>query len=786
VSVTIRRFRILDRYIVREILPPTGLGLLVFTFVILLQRLTALAALLISRSADLATTCSLLLHALPSIFALTVPMAFLLGVLVAFGRLASESEIVAMRASGVSPLQMLRPVLLLGAVGAAVTLYATGFAQPRAVTATREAIYSLVVGRARAGIKPRVFTDDLIQGMAFYVGALDADTGQWRDVFISDRTTPTHPRIILARHGQLAIDEETKTAVLNLRDGATYSHQSLDPAGGLQESFGTATIPLPFDQVFPKIAVVRDEREKDLAELWVSLSSLTGPENAEARRRYEMQLHRRLAIPVACLVFGPLGLALSLGHRKEARSAAFGLSIAVICAYYILMRGGEQAVANGVLRPAVGMWIANVLLGSMAAALLVLKQREAAFDPLSASHYVAWLPPMPRLASRRPRPRPGAALEQAHPSGLGPGLLDRYVAGQFVGFALLVLAAFWAVFSLFDFMDLVDDMRQHHIASRVVIHYYSFLAPRILHLVAPLAALVATLATFGVMVRRNEIVAMLAGGISLFRAAAPVITAAAVLSLVLFGMGELVLPHTNRTAMRDLDQIKGRPPQSASAQYRRWIMGRDGRIYYYEYFSQGPLTKVRAAAPEAFLHGLSVFDVDPRSWRLRDHLEAAVARWNGADYEMERGWRRTFSPEPRFRSFGESRTRELEPPSYFQREARDAESLSFLELREHIAFMAERGADIAPLQVQLHRKIAYPMAALVMTLLGIRFAFTVGRRGTLYGVGLSIVIAIAYWICMTLFEAMGSHGLLPPFLAAWAPNVLFGAAGLYLMLTLET
>ena len=96
------------------------------------------------------------------------------------------------------------------------------------------------------------------------------------------------------------------------------------------------------------------------------------------------------------------------------------------------------------------------------------------------------------------------------------------------------------------------------------------------------------------------------------------------------------------------------------------------------------------------------------------------------------------------------------------------------------------GVDVVRLRVQLHRKLSFPLVSVVMILLGIPFAFVVGRRGALYGIGLSIVIAIVYWTVLSVFEALGSNALLPPPLAAWAPNLLFGAAGLYLMLTLDT
>ena len=129
---------------------------------------------------------------------------------------------------------------------------------------------------------------------------------------------------------------------------------------------------------------------------------------------------------------------------------------------------------------------------------------------------------------------------------------------------------------------------------------------------------------------------------------------------------------------------------------------------------------------------------------------------------------------------------ELEAPRYFKREHKPYETMNFEELRRHIASVEAMGFDVIPLRVQLNRKLSFPMVGLVMTLLGIPFSFVVARRGALYGIGVSIIIAIVYWACLGTFETLGNNALLLPALAAWAPNLLFGAAGLYLLLTLET
>jgi LPS export ABC transporter permease LptG len=370
-----------------------------------------------------------------------------------------------------------------------------------------------------------------------------------------------------------------------------------------------------------------------------------------------------------------------------------------------------------------------------------------------------------------------------------PTLLDRYVARSYLGLFTLVVAAFASIYALAEFMDLFDDVQQHRVKGKVVVHFYAYHLPWIVHFLAPLAVLVAVLATFGILSRRNEVTAMKAGGISLYRATLPLVLIAMLFSATLYATQEFLLPFTNRIAAMDYNVIKGRPPQSSSQLERRWILGSDNRFYNYDYLSDKKTAVGLAEGrvrQEFSLYGLRVYDVDPQSWEMRDVLFAAQAVWNGQGYNLERGWRRGLVPRPAFKTFTVVRTRDLEPPSYFTREERPSDTMSFPELRAHIAALELLGFDTLKLQVQLHRKLAFPMAAVVMVLLGIPFSFVVGRRGALYGVATSLVIAIVYWAVMETFQALGENAILPPFLAAWAPNLIFGATGLYLLLNLET
>jgi LPS export ABC transporter permease LptF/LPS export ABC transporter permease LptG len=809
------RPRLLDGYIVREMLPPTGIGLLVFTFVLLIDQIPRLLAVLVARSADLSTILKVFLNLLPSILAVTIPMAFLLGVLLAFGRMASDSEIVALRAVGVSPSRLLAPVMMLATTMTALSFYINSVALPAANQMHRQLVFDLLVSKARTDIRPRAFSDTLT-AMIVYVQDMDPRSGVWKNLLIHDNRDPREPKLILACTGDLVIDKSTHSVRLELGPGSEHTFNTTDPKQYSRTSFRSMGFDLPVDEFFPdrkKLLLQKGDREMTLRELSAQVRTLRAQRKPRLEwARFDVEWHKKFAIPGACLVFGLLGLSLSLGSRKEARSSAFALSIAVIFVYYVLIRLGEQAGDTGLMAPWLSMWGANLVLGAMAVVLLWLNHREAAFDPLDPAHYLGWLPRVKRRQSRAARPQP--AVRRGKPVVVVriprltlrfPSILDRYIASAWTANVALVLVAFCAIYFLGELIDLIDDVQQNRVQGKYVFLYYAYHLWWIAFTVAPVAVLVGVLVTLGVLARRNEITAMKAGGVSVYRAAGPVLGMGLLGSLLLYGMQEWVLPRTNKQAASYHNVIKGRPAQSSDQFDRRWVLASDERFYNFDYIVEPARSARRGLAercgrggdysPTTF-YGFSIYDVDPRSWELRERVYTTRAAWDPAScsYELGRGWRRTTGPRPAFHPFDSQRVRaigadpggEIEPPSYFKREEKPADTMSFGELQAYIASLESRGFDVAKHKVQLHRKLAFPMVSLVMTVLAVPFSFVVARKGALYGIGIAIVIAIVYWAVLGIFEALGASAWLHPALAAWAPNLLFGVTGLYLILTLDT
>jgi len=282
------------------------------------------------------------------------------------------------------------------------------------------------------------------------------------------------------------------------------------------------------------------------------------------------------------------------------------------------------------------------------------------------------------------------------------------------------------------------------------------------------------------MSKNNEIVAIKAGGTSLHRLAVPLFLAGLALAATMILLDYTYLPYANQRQDALHNQIKGRPPQTYTHP-QRWIFGENYKIYNYDLFDPA----------QNLFGGLSVLEIDSANFQLRRRIFAPRARWSESQHVwvLEGGWLRDFSDGSiaHYERFTAAAPQELtEPPSYFNREVRQAFQMSLLELGNYIDGLRRAGFDVTNLTVQWHKKIAYPLMAPVSMLLAIPFAFLVGTRGALGGVALGVGIGVAYWAMAALLEAMGGVGQLPPQLSGWSPDIIFFFLGLYFFFKMPT
>jgi len=385
-----------------------------------------------------------------------------------------------------------------------------------------------------------------------------------------------------------------------------------------------------------------------------------------------------------------------------------------------------------------------------------------------------------RPAAAARKSKKGKVLVIRVPQGIMPKfrILDTYVGLLYLRVFALTFLGLLGIFYIATFIDLSDKLFKGQATGTQLVLFLWYSSPQFVYYLLPLSALVSTLITIGLLTKSSELIVMRACGISLYRVAVPVITLGFVWSGALFGLEESILAQSNRQAEQLKHIMRGGSPRTFDVMNRQWIASEDGKLYHYTYFD--PRLNL--------LNGLSIYEFDDLGWRIKKRTQVNQAQYQNGKWEADKGWMRTFDGKTDssvYTPFAKQ-SLPLEPVSYFATEQPDAERMSFSDLKRYIGSLRTSGFDVVPYTVALHRKVSFPFVAVVMTLIGVPFAVTTGRRGALYGIGIGIALAICYWGLFILFTAIGAAGMLTPVLAAWAPNVLFMTVASYLLLTVRT
>ena len=776
--------RLLDRYVLRELMAPFGLALLLLTFALEIPPILQHGETLIAEGASWDVVARVLATLVPQALGITIPMALLVGILIALGRLSADREVVAMEACGVSPGRLLRPLLVFALIATAATTYVMIVALPAANQAFREITFKLLMTRGETKIKPRVFYTEF-PNLVIYVREVTPGVG-WSDVMVSESSTPTQPKTYLAKKGRLILDESKRTVQMVLIDGTHHSVNLDEPEKYEHGTFAQTTLVIDPESVFPRVGPMKGPMEMTIAELKKEMDELR-KQNIYPHNQI-MAWQKKYSIPAACLAFMLVAIGMGISHRRDGRLAAFVLGIGVVFVYWVLMYMAE-AIAKARLLPVwfawLAMWVPNLVVALWGLVLIVKKLKA----PEQASMKFA-LPFVRRATAVAPQNGAAPASKGArvivvikipHVAFPRPSILDWYVLKQGMRVSVLAGSGLLALFYVASFIDLSDHLFTGRTSWFTVVTFLWWASPRFIYYLVPLAVLMGALVTIGALTKNTELVVMKACGISLYRAAAPLLILAVIGSVVLLGLEEGILAVSNRRADAIDNRIRGRFPTTNDLN-RRWVTANNGDVYQYVYFESG----------QNRLNGLSIYEFGENPSTLRRRAYFASATFNGdreakgrVTWQGAKGWERQFAPKDRFSSFT-NQSVAMEGPGYFASERPDAQYMSYRQLSEHVASLQAGGFNVVPYVVALHRKIAFPFVTLIMALIAVPFAVTTGKRGAMYGIGAGIVLAILYWTAISVFGAVGAGGLMPPALAAWAPNIIFGCAAMYLLLTVRT
>ena len=781
---------VLDRYIIRELITPFCFGGALFTFFLVIDRIYHLTDLVITKGVPFHLVIQLLVFMLPSFLAHTLPMALLVAVLLAGGRLAGDLEIIAFKAAGISTLRLFRPVAMVAVVVMAVTAVLTLVVIPLANFEFQRQLFRILQARATSGLAERVF-NPTFGDVIVYVEDVSASQVALRGLLVSDERDAKISRIITAREGRLLTDEENRRITLRLINGAVSEADvlpaapavppatSTPPAGGAASAsryrltnFSIYDMSLAVDS--PLRSTARTEKpEKDLSmgALTDRLAELRG--NLQGRAPFLVEWHKRLAFPLAAVVFAIVAFPLAVRSHRGGRSIALVASLAILVAYYLVLTSLEGSALRLRLPVWVAVWAPNALFAALGGVLMLATTQEWRMPQMRP----VWrlLEAAGRVLPRRRDP----SVRLATGGRDSTHILDRYLLREYLVFMAIGLGVAAVLFVVIDLLQTLDRYIRIKPPLIYVIEHFLYRVPAALHDGLPVVMLVATIFLFLALARYHELTAMKAAGMSLYRVAAPILVLGAGVAVLSGLFQELLLPRLNELGDEvDRVKIRGQLPRHLQSRERLWLRTADSRFYRVELLHPG----------NADMYGVTVLEVDQSTFRLQSRLDARRAHWTPDGWELTDGAFREFGPRGEVQTvpFVMTAIDLREDMDDFTKIHKPIAAMSYFELRDYVDRLEATGYQVKKYTVELYSKLSFPWVNLIMVLVAIPFSLQSPRGGRLFGVALAIAIMAGYLVVHYVALAFARADLLPPLLAAWTANIIFLGLGASLFLRART
>jgi LPS export ABC transporter permease LptF/LPS export ABC transporter permease LptG len=783
--------RILDRYVWKELGTPFALGLLVSTFLLLVDRIFDLMDLIINKGVPVPLVTLLFVYLLPAILVLTIPIGVLFAILVAFGRLSADMEIVALKACGVSPLRLLWPVAAFGLVMAAATGYLMIDSVPKSNYAFKSLVFDIVRTQASVGLKERVF-NDTFGNFVIYVDEIAPDQVALRNVFVSDERKPDEQRLITAREGRLLSDEVSRRVTLRLLDGSIHETNPAALQKYRQVSFRLYDITLVLENPLVKQGgAPKGDREMSLADLRQTVRDFRRSKGNP--NPYLVEIHKKFAIPAACVVFSVLGVPLGIRAHRGGRWGAFVAALPILLFYYVGLTLGENVGDTGRIAPWVAMWGPNLLVAAVAVYLLRATLRERSipveqwFWLVVAVARQAWRAMARPTAHRPERPAPALARPRVRraPRSNALHIVDRYLSGEFLTLFVYGIALASVVVIIGDLMTTLERYLRLKPGLGLILLHFVYRTPPFVYQGLHIVMLMSTILLFLGLSRSNELTALKAGGVSLYRVSLPVFGLAALVTVGSLGFQEIIMPVLNRRAVEiDEAKIKRRTMPEFRKRTEIWYRGREDGAAESRIYHIGLLDPQNRQ-----MSGVTVLSLGA-DFGMRRRWDAREMRWSDADdaWRLAHGVRREFrAGQPdRAEAFREQTVRLPERYQDFAQVPRAPDVMNYMELREYTDRLRTAGHKVEKYLVDLYSKLAFPFAHPIMALVGIPFALQSPRGGRVIGIALCLALGLGYFIVHALALALARTEILPPLVAAWSANALFATLGLYLYLRART
>ena len=745
----------LTYYLLKEIIPFISLTFIIFTILILAQQIGKQPELLLAATTPLSTTIKLLFYLLPSITLVTLPFALLIGILLGLNRLSADSEITAAYSSGISKFNLNTPPLLIGLLATTVSLGLSHYNNPWSVRQLRALRDQAIRETLNATIQPHRFIN-YFPHYLIYIQDIDRTTGHWNGVFIlkKDEARPTY--LLTASKGEMKITEGPAPSIeIHLLQGTSIETTD-QPTNQSLSSFNDLIIKLPP----PSTMLPTSQPQASPSE--IPTGQLLKQSQTIATT---VEYHKRFAVPFSCIALVLIATQLGSKTRRHAgRTAALSLGFAIAVAYYLVLIAGQNLSLSGLLHPAIGPWLANLIC--LTAAITI---------PYTRSYFSYRANPQALHHPAPSHPRPNSPPNYQRYSIRILNLINYILVSELTKYSLLSLLVLVLISIVFTLFDLIPAMSRNNITAQYTLTYLGYLTPQLTYYVTPFAFLVGIMATYHLLSRTNQITALLTSGQGILRLGAPLVPIIPLLMGGLFVLSERILPYTNREQDFRYHQIKGRQIEQATVAFgQKWVYGLNYTIYSYQY-----------ADRNNHLLNTYAYTLGPDHYQLREmtYAQEAVPH-DSQHWHVLSGYRYSIDEHLALHAFttpDASLTLQIpEGMEIFRHTVNEATKMNMSDLRNYLNHLTLIGASTTDLRIDLEKKKAFPFTCLTLAIIACPFVLIHTRRHTLTGIGLGIAIGLSFLAANALLEAIGRKSLLPIWMAVWGAQTLFITLGTYL------
>ncbi|MDI1241129.1 MAG: LptF/LptG family permease [bacterium] len=754
----------ISRYLIGAIVPYFLSAWLLLSVILFVQQASRFSDIFFSINIPSNLIWQLAAALIPNVIAFTCSMAALVGIVIGLTKMQGDSELVAIRAAGVGTLQILLPVALLGLLLSGFTFLVNLYGVPFASRLVRTVAMQTAIYKLESPIEPGVFNTE-VAGYTIYVRDGDITDGEWKNIFIHTENPKTgEVRLITSKQGR--IDSSDQLSELVLEEGISTT---ITPGGGGGEKFVSEKI----GEVRLAIKTRRDElvqrlsnSESSMEELGLSdlsnyAKSREGKESLEAGILWQ----RRVLLSLTPLIFAILGTVLVLRFNRGGRGFGIFISLTSLITYYLLAFLGEQLVRTGTVSVIVGGLLP---IGAALAAITWFSFRSRANRFNGLDDIVKQLPQhLTRMASREGT--------RSFFRDMTTGLRDFDILANLARYFLLTLSFLIAIFLIFTAFELWRFAGNMDGGVSILMRYLAYLMPFVYLQLAPSAAMVAILATFVIKSRQNEIVTWTAAGQSVYRLLVPCFALTLLLGAFNFCVQEWVAPAANLMQDRFREQLRSRGVSATPARY--WVA--DGsRIYSFVYNDQASDNEERIIA-------FSLYEFADEDGRLQSIYRSDSARWRGDLIILVGNVRKGSFSGGKMANSVEPSGEMLVSRDPFKEVRRKPSQLSIREARARLE-ASESDVERAVYSVAIERKWSTLILAFVIALFTAPFALSLNRKGKAATVGYAVGLWLVFMAATSVFEQFGLNSKLPPYVAVWAPLLLFSMLGVYMLSRVRT